>query len=137
MGRKKRPYYRIVAADSRAPRDGRFIEMIGSYDPLAKPQAVTFKEDRVLYWLKNGAEPSDTVKNLFQHGGLWLKWDLMKNGADEQKIAEEYAKWEAMKSARLAQAAKKTEEKTNTKGKLEVEKASAAASEAPEEESKE
>jgi len=135
MGRKKRPYYRIVAADSRAPRDGRFIEMIGSYDPLAKTQPVSFKEDRVLYWLKNGAEPSDTVKSLFQHGGLWLKWDLLKKGADEQKIAEEYAKWEAMKSARLALQAKKAEEKSRAKSKSEPEKVSAV--ETPEEETKE
>lgn len=100
MGRKKSPFYRIVAADSRAPRDGRFIEMLGTYDPLMKPFQVEFKEDRVLYWLKNGAEPSQTVKNLFQRKGFWLKWDLMKNGVDDAKIAEEFAKWEALQELR-------------------------------------
>ncbi len=100
MGKKKNPFYRVVVADSRSPRDGRFIESIGTYDPMAKPHKVELKEDRVYYWLGNGAQPTDTVKSLFKRKGLWLKWDLMKHGADEAKIAEEFAKWEAMQIAR-------------------------------------
>lgn len=66
MGRKKRPFYRIVAADSRAPRDGRFIEAIGYYDPMKKPADVRLDMDRVDYWLGVGASPSDTVNHLIR-----------------------------------------------------------------------
>ena len=73
MGAKKAPFYRIVAADSRAPRDGRFIELLGTYDPRTNPAKVTIKEEEVLKWLNNGAQPSDTVKNLLS------KEELLKN----------------------------------------------------------
>jgi small subunit ribosomal protein S16 len=96
MGRKKLPLYKIVAADSRAPRDGRFIEAIGTYNPNSNPMKIEVKEDRVFYWLKTGARPTDTVKNLLSRKGLMLKHHLLKKGADEQKIAEEYTKWSAM-----------------------------------------
>ena len=85
MGRKKRPFYRIVAADSRSPRDGRFIETLGTYNPLTEPATVEVKEERIFYWLQNGAQPTQTVKNLLRRKGIWLKWDLMKHGADEAK----------------------------------------------------
>lgn len=121
MGKKKRPFYRIVAADSRAPRDGRFIELVGTYDPLTKPQNVEMKEDRVFHWLKNGAQPTRTVKNLLQGTGLWLKWDMMKNGAEEAKIAEEFGKWQlvkAEKEKRLeAKEAQKKSKKAQEKAK--------------------
>ena len=58
MGRKKRPFYRIVAADQRSPRDGRFIEVVGFYDPLQNPHQLELKEERIYYWLENGAQPS-------------------------------------------------------------------------------
>lgn len=70
MGAKKRPSYRIVAAESRSPRDGRFIEQIGFYDPLTDPATVTLKEDRVKYWLGVGAQPSETVQSILQKQGL-------------------------------------------------------------------
>ncbi len=111
MGRKKRPFYRIVAADSRAPRDGRFIELIGTYDPLEKPFKVELNEDRVFYWLQNGAQPTDTVKSLFKRKGVWLKWDLMKHGADDAKIQEEIAKWEALQAQRAERLAAEEAEK--------------------------
>jgi small subunit ribosomal protein S16 len=65
-GRKKRPFYRIVVASSEAPRDGRFIESIGSYDPLPATEQVRIDNDRLGYWLGQGAEPTDTVRNLIQ-----------------------------------------------------------------------
>ena len=64
MGAKKSPFYRIVAADSRMPRDGRFIEQLGTYDPRQNPAKVSLKKEEILKWLGNGAQPSDTVKNL-------------------------------------------------------------------------
>jgi small subunit ribosomal protein S16 len=70
MGAKKRPSYRIVAADSRAPRDGRFIEIIGTYDPLTDPATVRINEERAKHWLSNGAQPTDTVRALLRREGL-------------------------------------------------------------------
>ena len=75
MGAKKAPFYRIVAADSRAPRDGRFIELLGTYDPRTNPAKVTIKEEEVLKWLNNGAQPSDTVKE-----GIIKKFADSKSG---------------------------------------------------------
>ena len=66
MGAKKNPYYRIVVADSHSPRDGRFIEEIGTYDPTAQPSAVTVDLERAKYWIANGAQPTDTVKALLK-----------------------------------------------------------------------
>ncbi len=131
MGRKKRPFYRIVATDSRMPRDGRFLETVGTYDPLETPHKIELKEDRIYYWLGNGAQPSQTVKDLFRHKGLWLKWDLMKRGADETRIAEEFSKWQLLQdekakrlAAKKAQADK--EKKKTAEAKDEEVKAEAA-----------
>ena len=66
MGAKKSPYYRIVVADSRSPRDGRFIEEIGTYDPMAEDNKVKVEMDRVEYWIKNGAQPTETVRGLLK-----------------------------------------------------------------------
>ncbi|HIJ59021.1 MAG TPA: 30S ribosomal protein S16 [Nitrospirae bacterium] len=64
MGSHKKPFYRIIAADSRARRDGPFIEIVGTYNPLKEPSEIVLKEDRVKYWLSKGAKPTDTVKKL-------------------------------------------------------------------------
>ena len=69
MGAKKNPYYRIVVADSRSPRDGRCIEEIGSYDPLTNPATVTVDAEKAQQWIKNGAQPTDTVKALLKKAG--------------------------------------------------------------------
>jgi small subunit ribosomal protein S16 len=68
-GAKKRPFYRIVVADSEAPRDGRFLETVGTYNPLQDPAEVTLKTDRVQYWIEQGAVPTDTVKSLIGKEG--------------------------------------------------------------------
>lgn len=78
-GSKKRPFYRIVAADSRSPRDGRFIEIIGYYNPLTTPADVKIDEEKALKWLSEGAQPSDTVRNLFSKQGLIKKHTESKN----------------------------------------------------------
>jgi len=70
-GRRKRPFYHIVVADSRAPRDGRFIEKLGYYDPIPDPAVVEVKSDRVIYWLEQGAEPSETVYHLLKKKGIF------------------------------------------------------------------
>ena len=74
MGAKKSPFYRIVVADSRSPRDGRFIETVGTYNPLVAENQVTLKEDRVLAWLADGAQPSDTVRNILSKEGVLKKF---------------------------------------------------------------
>jgi small subunit ribosomal protein S16 len=70
MGAKKRPSYRIVAADSRSPRDGRFIEAFGFYDPVTEPATVKVDEERARHWLSVGAQPTDTVRDIFRRAGL-------------------------------------------------------------------
>ena len=79
MGAKKNPFYRIVVADSRAPRDGRFIEVLGNYDPSQNPAVVNVDEDKVLDWMNKGAQPTDTVKNLLSKQGLMAKFAEAKN----------------------------------------------------------
>lgn len=78
MGSKKRPFYRIVVADSRAPRDGRFIESLGTYNPLTTPKQVNFDEEAVMDWLQKGAQPSDTVRNMLQKSGVMKKFHEAK-----------------------------------------------------------
>ena len=78
MGAKQRPFYRIVAADSRYPRDGRFIEIIGTYNPIANPAEVKINKELALKWLNNGAQPTDTVKNLFKSEGIMAEYAKSK-----------------------------------------------------------
>ena len=78
MGAKKRPFYRIVAADSRSPRDGRFIETVGTYDPCKKDNNVNIDEEKAMKWLNNGAQPTDTVKSLLSQAGIWAKYKNTK-----------------------------------------------------------
>ena len=73
MGSKKKPYYRINVADSRSPRDGRYIEVVGTYNPLTNPAQVTVKEEEILNWLSQGAQPSDTVRNILSREGIMKK----------------------------------------------------------------
>jgi small subunit ribosomal protein S16 len=70
MGAKKKPFYRIVVADSRFPRDGRFIEELGTYNPLTEPSEIKVDKERVLKWMKDGAQPTDTVKKLLKKAGV-------------------------------------------------------------------
>lgn len=79
VGAKKAPFYRIVVADSRSPRDGRFIEEVGTYNPVAQPAKVEINEESVLQWMQNGAKPSDTVRNLFSKQGIMEKFHNAKN----------------------------------------------------------
>ena len=80
MGAKKTPFYRIVVADSRSPRDGRQIETVGTYNPLTKPAEVKIDEAKVLDWMQKGAKPSDTVRNLFSEQGIMEKFHNAKYG---------------------------------------------------------
>ncbi len=78
FGAHKNPYYRIVAADSRSPRDGRFIEVVGTYEVVSNPAKVTLNEEKVLAWLNNGAQPTDTVKSILSKEGILAKYAASK-----------------------------------------------------------
>ncbi len=74
-GAKKRPFYRIVVADSESPRDGKYLEAVGSYNPLKDPAEVSLKEERIRYWMDQGAIPTNTIKNLFKKEGVFANPD--------------------------------------------------------------
>ncbi len=78
MGSKRNPFYRVVVADARAPRDGRIIEQIGTYNPVANPVEVNLDEEKALKWMADGAKPSDTVRNLFSNEGIMKKFHDQK-----------------------------------------------------------
>ena len=82
MGAKKNPFYRIVVADSRAPRDGRFIEILGNYDPSLQPAVVNIDEEKVMDWMGKGAQPTDTVKALLRKQGIMVKCAESKKKKD-------------------------------------------------------
>ena len=79
-GKKRRPFYRLVAADSRSQRDGRFIERIGYYDPMTDPANIVIDADKALKWLRTGAQPSDTAKDLMSKAGVWEQFISEKEG---------------------------------------------------------
>lgn len=122
-GRKKHPVYKIVAADSRSPRDGRFIESLGTYNPNINPAQVEVKENRVFHWLKSGALPTPTVRNLLSRKGILLKMNLQKRGFDENKIEEEFNKWMAVQTSKIQKSQeKKLRRKVHSKAKSKSEK---------------
>ena len=85
MGANKRPFFRVVVADQRAPRDGRFIEVIGKYHPMADPSLIEIDEDRALHWLRVGAQPSNQVLNLFRKSGVWDRFAAERPSALKQR----------------------------------------------------
>lgn len=127
VGKKKQPVYKIVVADSRAARNGKFIESIGQYNPLLNPMIINLNEARLFSWLKNGAQPTDTLRSLLQRKGLWMKWGLMKKGADEATISTEMEKWQSLQAEKLQRNAdRKMRRKTARKKKAAAEAAPAA-----------
>ena len=104
-GRKSYAFYQIVVADSRAPRDGRFIERIGSYNPNTNPATVDLNFERALYWLQVGAQPTDTTRNILSREGVCLKKHLLegvKKGAfDEAEAQKRFDAWKAEKDAKI------------------------------------
>lgn len=86
MGAKKRPFYRIVAIESKNAREGKFVEMLGSYQPIYKPAKIDLMEEKIFHWLDCGAELSDTVASIFKQVGLLKKYQLLKKGEDVSDI---------------------------------------------------
>jgi small subunit ribosomal protein S16 len=89
VGRKKQPSYRIVVANQRSPRDGRYIEVIGFYNPRTQPHTMTVKEDRALYWLNTGAQPSDAVRRIFEQLGTMARLERLRQGEDIEVLVQE------------------------------------------------
>jgi small subunit ribosomal protein S16 len=106
-GRIRRPIYHIVVADSRSPRDGRIIEQVGRYDGVTEKKETVLNEDRIMYWLNTGAQPTDSVRKILRQEGLLYKRHLMMWGKSEAEIESALAEWKAHKDS------KKTEEITH------------------------
>lgn len=127
-GRRKKPVYHIVAADKRAPRDGRYLEKLGTYDPTSRPKKVNINFDRALYWLQQGAQPSDTCKTLLSNEGVFLKKHLLrgvqKNVITEQEAEDQFNSWlsEQREKQRKVQEKIDNEKQTEEQKRLEEEK---------------
>ncbi|MBN1679691.1 MAG: 30S ribosomal protein S16 [Anaerolineae bacterium] len=89
VGRKKQPSYRVVVADSRSPRDGRYIEIVGFYNPRTQPATMTIKEDRVLHWMSLGAQPSDAVRRILDKLGTLGRFDRLRQGEPLEALLKE------------------------------------------------
>ena len=114
MGKKKQPIYKVVAADARSPRDGKFLEAVGIYNPLTKPHTIDLKEDRVNYWLDNGAQPTDTVKSLLSQKGINLKRDIAKRKLPAEKAEALLKNWQDSKEAYAQKKSVKKKKKADT-----------------------
>lgn len=108
-GKKKKPVYKVVAADARSPRDGRFIEEIGFYDPNFEPVKLSVKYNRVQYWLKSGAKPTLTVYNLLKNDGIIYRMYLEKKAKTPDEIEYEMEKFRTTRKDKLAKAKDKKE----------------------------
>ena len=141
MGSKKKPFYRIISTDSRNPRDGRFIETLGYYNPLTDPVQIKVDEDNVFKWMERGAVPTDTAASLLKQVGVMQKWNFMKQGVKKEDLD---AKLEAMGVKTAPQAAPKKlkkaakeKEAANKAKEAEAKEAEAKAKEAEEAKAKE
>ena len=120
MGAKQKPFYRIVAADSRSPRDGRFIETVGTYNPIKNPQEIKVDEEKVLSWLSKGAEPTDTVRSILKSLGITKKFADSKKKTtkkETKKVEKKDEKVEEKKTTAKKTSAKKPATKKATEKK--------------------
>ncbi len=99
IGLKGQPTYRLVAADKEAPRDGRFLEILGVYNPRTNPATIHLKEDRIYHWMKNGALPTESVAQIFKSAGLTERWDRFKKGEAIEVLVKEGAEAEIKRAA--------------------------------------
>jgi len=119
MGKKKQPIYKIVAADARSPRDGKFLEALGIYNPLVNPHSIELKEDRINYWLDNGAQPTNSARSLLNQKGINLKRDLVKRKFTEDKIEAELKTWQGKKEISVKKKSEKKKVSAKQKAKAE------------------
>ncbi|MGC9963338.1 MAG: 30S ribosomal protein S16 [Acidimicrobiales bacterium] len=105
VGKKKQPTYRIVAADSRSPRDGRFIEIVGTYAPRSDPSEISVKSDKALEWLSKGAQPTETVRKLLEISGVWGQYEATRTAKPAKDRTRPSRKGPAVKAAPKKKAA--------------------------------
>jgi small subunit ribosomal protein S16 len=117
IGKKKQPIYRIVAADMRSPRNGRYLEAVGQYNPNVNPIALSIRDERVIHWLRKGAQPTDTVRSLFRRQGLWLRWTLMRRGTEEAKVQSIVERWQMQQAERSTREADRRARRAERKKK--------------------
>ena len=129
IGRRNRPFYRLVIMDARNRRDGAAIEEVGWYNPTAKDEMYSLKEDRILYWLEEGAQPTDTAHDILRTAGLAHKWHLMKQGLDETAVEKEMKKWALEREDVLERRRQRAEAKVAEKKAAAGKKAAATAAE--------
>ncbi len=103
VGKRKQPHYRVVVADQRSPRDGRFIEVIGQYNPLSNPSEITLDTEKALDWLRKGARPSESVTALLKRTGIWSTYAADK-GPAPKKVTRKKAEAPAPKAAKVEEA---------------------------------
>ena len=128
IGRRNRPFYRLIVIDSRKKRDGAAIEQIGWYNPIDPNNSYEINDERILHWLGEGAIPSNAVKKIMRREGLALRWHLMQEGVDEKEIEKELKKWELNRENVLAsREAKQAEKLAKKKEKSESSEAAPAA----------
>lgn len=126
-GKKNQPFYHIVVADGRAPRDGKFVEKIGTYNPMTNPAQIVLDTDRAVTWLKNGAQPSDTARRILSYKGVLLKRHLqigVEKGAISQEQADvKFNQWLQEKENKIAnkRSSIENEARSNKKARLEAE----------------
>ncbi len=99
IGLKGQPTYRVVAADKESPRDGRFLEILGVYNPRTNPATIKLHEDRIYHWMKNGAQPSDSVEKIFKSAGLLERFERLKKGESLEALLAEAAEAEVKRGA--------------------------------------
>ena len=126
------PFYQIVAADARAPRDGKFLEVIGHYQPTAKPHAITLDKERTAYWLGVGAQPTTTVRSLIRATGLFHELNMKRRGRSEEEIAAEMEQWKSRETERREKRVAVKVRRRQAKKAAEVEAAQAVSTAEPE-----
>lgn len=126
-GKKDNAFYHIVVADGRAPRDGKYIDLVGTYNPNANPASINLDFEKSIKWLQNGAQPTDTVRNILREEGVVFKYHLLKGVAkgafSMEKAEEKFNVWKTAKNNRISELKNKklNETKTEMKKRLEAE----------------
>ena len=124
-GKKNQPFYHIVIADGRAPRDGRFIEKIGTYNTLTHPATINIDFDRALYWVETGASPSDTVRSILKHEGVYLmkhlRGGIAKGAISENEANRKFDDWKQDKESKMSNVKREAADKTRAESKKRME----------------
>jgi len=131
VGKKKHPIYKLVAADSRSPRNGGYLEALGQYDPHTNPITLALKGPRIEFWLRKGAQPTDTVRSLLRRTGFWLQWTLTRQGKDGSTVKSVMERWQMLQVEKAKREADRKSRRTARKKKTSVPAEAPAPAETP------